>query len=880
MPKKETVKKPDSEPKKTKKGRDEEGFIVLRPIPGGQFDLYMKKSKHRKTKKETKIPKNSNKLLEQIDKKELFDEAYGMDTENMTEVQLGKYVLEKGLNYALNVNIGRQIPRIEDGLKPVERRILYTMYLNKNYNGNADKVATVAGSVIAHFHPHGDLSLYDTIYRLGRRYAMQIPYIRAHGNYGSMTDAKPAAPRYASASLMPYSMDCFFSEMGARYPIFEVTDNYHYSEKEPIYLTSRYPNILMQWNQGIGKGAAAWLGAFNSKDVFDATLKLMDDPNAKINIYPDVQMPVDIINKKELKGCFDMKKFSVKMRAQYKIVADKKRDANGKVIDKFCIVFTSLPINVIGKTVKKEIQQIKEDDAKLPSGEKKLPEVINIEMDPNANTLGGIEFTIEYEKGYDPIALAEKLFRMTSLAVTAGVQYTLVVDNKLETFTPRQVLNYWIDQRYDQKRRFYHQMALKCAKDRAILEAKCTLLEANAIDKAIKIIRASANDDDAIGELMKVFGFTQFQAYWVLRIELRTLNHANIRDLREQRDRTIADYKRYRKLLSDETAIKDAVRDDLIEGRKKYAKDRIAPIFDLGDLSSQADPDEEKTIYWNSTTFYSVQSDTDRKAIRGQLDKSMHGLHIKNSDRILVISTRGEPKVLDGFAFGSTTAGINFSQVAHLEVAALIKLDKNIDALAMVTGAGFGKIVPMADIISNIKSRMINLNDGDKLVAAIPLTKKANGMICMIHGEELHCARVSDFPVLKRSAAGNRIAKVDNGYFTGACHVPEADNLVYYGEFGYAKVIPTTIMKFPKSKKCCVLKLGKDVFGALPLSNNGGMLNYDDELGTEEVKLAVDKMVHLISGKNETKFRIGTSISSAVKLFKIGRNEFYQLSIK
>ena len=852
--------------------RDSEGFIVLKPIPGGRFDEHVQKKK----RKASKIPKNPDKLID------IFADEYGMDAiADMTEVNIGDYVFEKGINHSLNMNVGRNIPWLEDGLKAVERRILYTMWKKKEYGGKFDKVATVSGNIISLFHPHGDQALNDTIYRLGRSRSTMIPYIKPSGNYGNMEDMRPAAPRYASASLSAYAMDCFFAEMGTKYPIFDVKDNYQYSEKEPIFLVSRYPNILMQWNLGIGKGAAAWLGAFNSKDVFNAALKMLDNPNAKIDIYPDTPIPVDIINKDELKGCFDQKKFAVRMRAQYEIVADKKRDERGHIVDKFTLVFTSLPLNVTGQVVRNEIIKIKEEDQKRSSADKKLPEVLNIETAVSDKTPGGIRFIVEYEKGYDPIALAEKLFKSTSLGTTVSVRYVLINDNQPFEYTPRQIMQNWIIQRYDQKRRYYHQMALKCAKDRARLEASCILLETNNIDKAVKLIKTAADDDAAVKALMKEFKFTEFQATMVLRLELRSLSRMNVNDLRRQRDQAIADYKHYRKLLTDESAVKEAIRDELKEGLKKYGRDRVASVYTMKSRGESDDPGSSKRLFWNSDYYFACQNDDEKKALRGRLDKSTRMIDIKNNDKVLVFSKTGLVKLLDGYAFTPTTSGIAFSQIAFPDVIGIIPVTKHLTEVALVTTAGYGKTMVIDDVLKSTKSKIITLSTGDALAGVVPVYDDKNGLVAMVAGDKMYYSKLEDLPVLKRISAGNRLVKVDANTVTRVFYLAgPADYVMLYGEFGYMKVLDARLLKFNKRKPAPIV-LGKDIFGAVPIAADGSHDPYvlSDEIGDVQIDISIDKMVHLhlIDSDATQKFKIGTSISTPVKVLKKGRNEFYQI---
>lgn len=853
-----------------KQPKDADGFTLMSAKPGGLYDTW-----RRQRAGKEKIPKNPDKLLD------IFLDAYGTDQiANMSEVNIGDYIYNKGINHSLNMNVGRNIPWIEDGLKRVERRIMYAMYQTKLYKGRFSKVSTVTGVTIAKFHPHGDLALNDTVYRLGRRWSMMLPYIKGIGNYGNMDEMHPAAPRYASASLSDYAYDCFFSEMGTKFPIFEVIDNYNYSGKEPVYLTSKYPNILMQWNQGIGKGASSWLGAFNSRDVFAAALKMIEDPNAKVDIYPDTPMPIDIINKRELKHCFDQKKFKVKMRAPFKVVADKKRDERGRVVDKFTLIFTALPINVIGKTVKDEVIALKLEDDKRANADKRIPEVLGIDVDASDKYPGGVEVIIEYEKGYDPYALAEKLYKSTSLGSVIGVQYVLVSDNMPVYKTPREIMQIWITQRYDQKRRYYHQLVLKAARDRAILEASCILLESNNIDLAIKLIKESKNDEESITKLCKAFKFTEFQASMVIKMELRSLNRMNIDDIRRQRDQALEDYKKYRKILSEDEAIKDIIREELREGSRKYGKDRVARLTNLDDKAAGGDPDEEKHIFWNSSNYMSATGPDAMAELTGRLDRSYQLLRIRNSDKILVYGKNGYVKLLDGYAFSGSSTGIGFAQLAFPEVAGIVPLDKRTTQVAMVTKFGYGKIMTVDDSLSALKSKQIALNPDDVLQAVVPVYE--DSVIGMVQGDTMHYVNAQTLPTLKRTAAGNRILKTDTPIERVVqFQMSNANRLLVYCDFGHVKVLDMGVLKFGR-RKPDKLTMGKDIYGAIALIDKCEYALWDDR-GSQCM------IVHTVPGPVITfnacddkttivSIKIGTTISSTTKAFKKGRNEFYAIS--
>jgi len=836
--------------------------MKLEPIPGGKFDLWLSRR--------SKLPKNPDELVD------AFVDKYGVGAVvNMAEIDIGDYVYQKGIIHSQNMNVGRAIPWIEDGLKAVERRILYIMWRAKLYNGKFDKVAGVAGDMVKDVHPHGEMSAADTVYRLGRSRSMMLPYIIPDGNYGNMDTMRPASPRYASASLSKYAMDCFFSEIGAKRPIYDEKDNYKYSAKEPMFLTSKYPNMLLQWNQGIGKGASSYLGGFNSKDLFKVAIKMLDDPECKVDIYPDVPVPVDIVNKSDLKGCFDKHNFKVRMRARYKIVDDKKYDEHGRIVDKYTIVFTSLPLTVTGQTIVHEIKAIKAADEGRAN--KKLPEIISMEPAATDDTPGGIDFYIEYEKGYDPEALVEKLYTMTSLEKTLGVQYALISDYKPDLYTPRDIMKTWIMYRFDQKRRYCHQLVLKYAKDRARLDAICRILESKDVtDKAIAIIRNSKNDQDTTAALMKAFNFSEFQAVSVMRIQLKTLSKMNIEDVKAERDFAHAEYKRYRKILTEDSAIKSAIREDLEDGLKKYGKDRISAVINLKD-KGLGSPDEVKTIVYNSDMYYAVTDTDDLKRLKNVAGKDCKVVQLKNTDRVMIISTNGSNKILDGFAFSTTTAGISTERFGIGKLLSVIPITDSFDGVMLVTSSGYGKLLGAQDASKSTKSKLMVIPAGDHLIAAIPIIDlDPEQTVAMWSENDVYCVKLADFPFLKRLAAGNRILKFDVDTLVGAAILPKYDShMIVWGDYGYAKAIPLSALSYKRKRPQAIRMEGKSIRAITSVRNDTKLNLYCWE-GKLPVTVKIDKFITISIKGGDIRFKPGTSISTPVKVLKIAHNEYYQ----
>ena len=857
---------------------DENGFHRLVPKAGGRFDRFQKLFTG------IKLPKDSDKFLY-----DLVDTYGAKEVINMMDVDIGDYVYQKGINHALNVNVGRSIPWIEDGLKSGERRALYTMWKMKLYGGKMVKVAVVVGRMIETVYPHGDQAPADIIYRLGRDKAIMIPYMIAGGNFGNMEDQRPAAPRYASAGLTEYAMDCFFKEIGPRAPLYDEKDNYDFSGKEPVFLVSRYPNILMQWNQGIGKGASSWLGAFNSRDIFKAALTMLDDPTADINIYPDLPVPTPIVNKNKLKHCFDKAKFKVRIQSPYDVVIDKKYDDNHKIVDKYTIVFTAIPLTTTGALIKKQIQKLKEQDEKL--SKKMFPEILDVNPIADPNSPGGIRLIVEYEKGYDPHALVEKLYRRTALSKTIGVQYELVTDNRSVSYTPRQILNAWISQRYDQKRRYYHQMALQAAKDRTMYEALCIVLATkDATDKAIKIIRSSTNDEAAVAGLCKEFGFTEFQANMVLLIRLRALSKMNIKETEEKRNKAIADYKHYRKILTEEGAIKEDIRKDLEEGLKKYGKQRIAPLVTIEETDTDTDK-QWKWIFYNEENYFCTDQESGVKAFCDSLDRSYQFVKVRNQDDVILVDRKGFIKVLNGYSFSITDHPISMEPYGLDRIVRIIPYepaDPEKNHVCLVTKEGYGKVMEYTECTKHAKGRLVVFPSGstDELADIIPIQykKPEDGLIGIIHGDTILYTRLTNFPKLKRSSTGNYIAKgVKKANLGRICYLDaNLDYLLVYGESGYVKLLCSDYMTY-KRNISAMTSQGKELISAVALKGSDVKNKFTmyDSKGCNGLMISVSKdgksVTFATSDGESQKFKIASSIGKPIKVFKKAKNEYYSI---
>ncbi|MDE6040986.1 MAG: hypothetical protein K2F99_05360, partial [Muribaculaceae bacterium] len=545
------------------------------------------------------------------------------------------------------------------------------------------------------------------------------------------------------------------------------------------------------------------------------------------------------------------------------------------------------PIGVYGDQIEAEIKAIRKEDLKKPV--KRLPEILNVEVVATPKKLGGVEIIIEYEHGYDPHVLAEKLYKSTSLQKVAGVKYSLIFNYKPEFCTPRRILLLWINQRYDQKRRYFHQIVLKAAKDRAKYEAISVIVGTpKNLDTAISIIRNSKNDAETIAKLRKTFGFTEFQARCIIDIKLKNLQKMDIGETLEKRDECIRIYKQYRKYLSDENAIKDAVREELLEGMKKYGKKRIAPLMNIDDSGGIGSPDDVKYILYNSQYYFCCDSLEKLREIMPNVNNTYQLVQVQNSDRVLVFNKDGMLKILEGYAFSPSDHGISISTLGLSNVVSIVNGTpaKGYGNVVMVTEQGYGKMMELKEVMKSVKSRVINLNDGDSLATVVSVEDDAHpdSVVGLMQDDKMYYVKLVDFPLYKRSSAGNRVIKNVKGLkITGGVYFDASDNgdyILMYGESGYMKLLDTGYLSFSKRGNNVISLQGKKIIGATlihGIDDTIKLYHMSQSVGAVDVKMEIGSTVKfMIPSTGEVhKFKMSTSIGTPVKVLKGAKNEWY-----
>ncbi len=506
---------------------------------------------------------------------------------NIEPIDIEEEVKRSYLDYAMSVIVGRALPDVRDGLKPVHRRILYGM----NEQGIRPdrpfkKSARVVGDVMGRYHPHGDTAIYDALVRMAQDFSMRAPLIQGHGNFGSVDGDPPAAMRYSECRLTWLAMELL---RDIDEETVDFLPNYDGEEVEPMPLPARFPNLLVNGSSGIAVGMATNIPPHNLGEVIDATIAMIDDPEitvAGLMKYvkgPDFPTGGIIMGRESIKDAFTTGRGSVKVRGKAVI----EETASGKQR----IIVTELPYTVSGDRVLAKIAELIEKKVitGIPATAKALK---------NESNRQGLRLVIELKRDSIPQVVLNNLYKHTQLQDSFGVNCLALVDGVPRTLSLPQVLAPYIAHQIDvvtRRTRF----RLRKAEERAhILEGLLVALQ--NLDAVIALIRASANADQARTALMERFSLSEIQANAILDMQLRRLAALERQKIEEEHAELSAKIAEYKAILADPMRIRGIIKDELGEIRSRHADKRRTQIgSDEGDIDVEdliADDDVVVTI--------------------------------------------------------------------------------------------------------------------------------------------------------------------------------------------------------------------------------------------------------------------------------------------
>ena len=549
---------------------------------------------------------------------EIIEGANGGEGTTVRSAYLGKEMQASFLVYSMSVIVSRALPDVRDGLKPVHRRILYAMN-ESGYTPNRPhmKSARTVGDVIGKYHPHGDFAVYDTMVRLAQPFSMRVPLVDGHGNFGSIDGDSAAAMRYTEARLDKAAME-LLRDLDKETVDFQ--PNYDESLEEPKVLPARFPNLLVNGSNGIAVGMATNIPPHNLGETIDATCMMLDNPDITteelMTALPGPDFPTGgiIMGKKGILDAYETGRGSLTVRAKCTI-EDRK---NGKS----SIVVSEIPYQVNRKRLLEKLGELVRD--------KKLPEISNIH---DAADRHGIDIVIDLKQNALPQVVLNKLYKHTQLQVGFGVIMLALVDGVPRVLSLKEMLFYYIEHQkevIERRTRF----ELKKAEERAhILDGYIIALD--NIDEVIHIIRSSQTDKEAGARLTERFGLSKKQTDAILEMRLRRLTGLE----REKIEQELADLREkiayYKRVLEDEGLLKQIIKDELQEIKKKFGTPRKTQLSgDAKDIDVEDLIAEENVVVTMTKAGYvkRLPVTTYRQQKRG--GKGMQGVSLKDNDYV------------------------------------------------------------------------------------------------------------------------------------------------------------------------------------------------------------------------------------------------------
>ena len=697
------------------------------------------------------------------------------------------------IDYAMSVIVGRALPDVRDGLKPVHRRILYAMYEDGLTSDKPfKKSATCVGDVLGRYHPHGDASVYDAMVRLAQDFSMRYPLVDGHGNFGSVDGDPPAAYRYTEARM---SKLCNEMLRDIDKDTVAWDPNFDESRKEPRVLPSRFPNLLVNGSSGIAVGMATNIPPHNLTEVINACVCILENPEAELADLMEYIKGPDFPTRGIIMGRSGIRAAYATGRGKITVRARTEFEEFGQNRER--IIVTELPYQVNKRQLIAAMAEQVRD--------KRLEGISDIRDETDRN---GMRVVIELKKDANPQVVLNRLFAQTQMQTTFGVTMLALVNNQQQPkiLSLRHMLDeYLAFQEEIITRRT--QFDLKKALDRQHVLQGLLIAEDN-IDEVIRTIRESY--DNAKERLMERFNLSEIQAQVVLDMQLKRLQGLEREKLEAEYEELEKRIEYYRELLANEEMLKGVLKDELIAIRDKYGDDRLTEIQDVEDEIDIEDLiEEEQCVFTLSHAGYCkrVPASTYRSQKRG--GRGVTGMTTKEEDfvegvftasthdYILFFTNLGKVHRRKGYQIpeaGRTAKGTNLVNILPFEpgekvTAGITVHEFDEDYLVFVTKNGTVKRLELASLNTARKAgiRALTLSEGDELIAVMKTDGKQDIMLASADGMAI-CFNENDVRVMGRDAAGVRGMALDAGdSIVGAGIAAKGKQLLSVTEYGYGK---------------------------------------------------------------------------------------------
>ncbi len=712
----------------------------------------------------------------------------------ITESNLVDEMEKSYIEYAMSVIVGRALPDVRDGLKPVHRRILYTMYESGLTSDKPfKKSATCVGDVLGKYHPHGDASVYDAMVRLAQDFSMRYQLVDGHGNFGSVDGDPAAAYRYTEARLSKLSNE-MLRDIDKETVNWD--PNFDESRKEPRVLPSRFPNLLVNGSSGIAVGMATNIPPHNLTEVINACVCVLDDPEVTMVDMmehisgPDFPTGGIIVGRSGIRAAYATGRGKVVVRARTEF------EEFGK--DRIRIIVTELPYQVNKRQLIKTIaEQVKD---------KRLEGISDLRDESDRN---GMRMVIELKKDANPQVVLNNLFKQTALQSSFGIIMLALVDDQKQPkiLSLRQIIDeYLAHQKEVLTRRTEYD--LRRARERAHLLEGLLIAQDN-IDEVIAIIRSAY--DDAKQKLMDRFGLDDIQAQAILDMRLKALQGLDREKLQNEYNELMEKINYFLELLADPAKMRALLREELIAIRDKFGDKRKTEIQDIEDEIDIEDLIEEETCAFTlSHQGYIKRMPVDTYRTQSRGGRGVNAQNLKEEDyvkslmiasthdHILFFTDNGKVHHRKGYQIpeaGRTARGTAIVNVLPLDpgenVTAVVTTREfhEDEYLMMVTSMGTVKRIPFLALKTNRKGgiRALTLNEGDHLINVIRTNGNDNILLATRDGMAI-CFNENDVRPMGRDAAGVRgIMLTGEDIVVGAEKAEEGKTLLTVTENGFGK---------------------------------------------------------------------------------------------
>ena len=770
------------------------------------------------------------------------------------------------LDYSMSVIVARALPDVRDGLKPVHRRILYTLYEegmtpDKKYQKSANAV----GAVMGHYHPHGDSAIYESMVRMAQDFTYRHTLVDGHGNFGSIDGDGAAASRYTEARLAKISMELL---RDLNKDTVDFSENYDGQRKEPVVLPSRFPNILVNGNMGIAVGMATNIPPHNLGEVIDGCVAYIDNPDITVTELmqyikgPDFPTAGVILGNGGIKRAYESGRGAITIRGMATVE---------ETHNKHRIVITELPYQVNKKALIQRIGELVRD--------KVIDGISNLS---DESALEGIKIVIDVKKEANANVVLNNLYKHTQLQTSYGINFLMLVDGSPRTLGLREIIEKYIDH---QKHVIYRrcQFDLKRYKDRLhILDGLKIALD--NIDRVIKIIRESADDDEAKAGLMSNFALSEVQSQAILDMRLKRLTGLEKSKIEEEIAELEKLVKELEEILASEEKILEVIKTEMLEIKDKYADERRTHIdmtaIDYIEDESLIPVENVVITLTNNGYIKRLPADTYKTQNRGGMgvkgmatneeDFVEHLINATSHDYILMFTNMGKVYRIKGYEipeYSRQSKGLPIINLLSLDkdekVTSLLKIsnDDEYKCLVFATKNGLIKRTDISefDSIRTNGKKFITLKDNDELVSVKKTTGNDEILMASSNGRMVRFNE-STVRIMGRSASGVRGINLDGGILVGMEIVEPNEYVLVITEKGYGKKTPVDEYRITN-------RGGKGVKTVNITEKNGSIVSFKTVDDSKDLMIITDSgiIIRLAVDKISTMSRV----TQGVKLINL-----------